>query len=137
VQALFYLLPTLLCPLSMVVMLWMLRRNSGDGAGAEHNLEAVPAPASRMRAGAATLWRWLQCCVNWRVGLALVLVGTGIWAVAPNRVGAAVPLLVLLLCPLSMLLMLWGGHRGHQCAPTATTTTTLSQPETLQDNSLS
>lgn len=61
-------------------------------------------------------------CFNWKVVAGLAVVGLGIWAVAPNLVGAALPLLILAACPLSMLLMMrgMGGMGGGQCA---------SQPE--------
>jgi hypothetical protein len=55
-------------------------------------------------------------CVNWRVIGGLAAVGLGIYVVAPGVAAAAVPLLVLALCPLSMLLMTWVmgsmGRRG-------------------------
>lgn len=45
-------------------------------------------------------------CLNWKVLAALAAVGVGVYALAPNLVTAATPLLVLALCPLSMLLMM-------------------------------
>lgn len=45
-------------------------------------------------------------CLNWKVLAALAAVGLGVYALAPNLVAAATPLLVLALCPLSMLLMM-------------------------------
>ncbi len=45
-------------------------------------------------------------CLNWKVIAALAAVGVGIYLVAPGVAAAAVPLLVLALCPLSMLLMM-------------------------------
>jgi hypothetical protein len=46
-------------------------------------------------------------CVNWKVVGALAALGLGIYVVAPGVAAAAVPLLVLAVCPLSMLLMMW------------------------------
>jgi hypothetical protein len=54
-------------------------------------------------------------CLNWKVIAGLAVVGLGIWVVAPNLMGAALPLLLLAACPLSMLFMMWG-MRGGQCA---------------------
>lgn len=54
-------------------------------------------------------------CFNWKVVAGLAVVGLGIWAVAPNLIGAALPLLVLAACPLSMFLMM-RGMGGGQCA---------------------
>ena len=56
----------------------------------------------------------MKLCFNWRV-VGLAAVGLGIWALAPNLVGAALPLLLLAACPLSMLLMM-RGMQGGQCA---------------------
>ncbi|MDP9383461.1 MAG: DUF2933 domain-containing protein [Chloroflexota bacterium] len=54
-------------------------------------------------------------CFNWKVIAGLAVVGLGIWAVAPGLAAAALPLLILAACPLSMLLMMRGMQGGH-CA---------------------
>ena len=48
----------------------------------------------------------LRACYDWRVLTALAVLGIGIYLVAPSLVAAALPLLVLAACPLSMLLMM-------------------------------
>ena len=45
-------------------------------------------------------------CLNWKVIAALAAVGLGIWALAPGVAAAALPLLVLVACPLSMVVMM-------------------------------
>lgn len=45
-------------------------------------------------------------CLNWKVIAALAAVGVGLYALVPGLAVAAVPLLVLAVCPLSMLLMM-------------------------------
>lgn len=50
----------------------------------------------------------LKHCLNWKVIAALAVVGVGIYAVAPNLMVAALPILLLAICPLSMLFMMWG-----------------------------
>lgn len=47
----------------------------------------------------------LGMCLDKRVLLGLAVVGLGIWTVAPQAFGAALPLLLIAICPLSMLLM--------------------------------
>jgi hypothetical protein len=47
-------------------------------------------------------------CLNWKVLVGLGLVGVGIWVIAPNLFLAALPILLLAACPLSMLAMMWG-----------------------------
>lgn len=45
-------------------------------------------------------------CLNWKVIAALAAVGLGLYALAPGLAAAAVPVLVLAACPLSMLVMM-------------------------------
>ncbi len=47
----------------------------------------------------------LGMCFDWRVLTGFAAVGVGIWLVAPQLVAPALPILVVLICPLSMLLM--------------------------------
>lgn len=54
-------------------------------------------------------------CLNWKVIAGLAVVGLGTWAVAPGLAVAALPLLILAVCPISMLLMM-RGMQGGQCA---------------------
>ncbi len=65
--------------------------------------------------------RMCGMCLNWKVLAGLSAVGIGIYAWAPNLVGAALPLLAVAVCPLSMLAMMWGigrmgGMQGSGCA---------------------
>jgi len=55
-------------------------------------------------------------CINGKVVAGFVVIGLGIWAIAPTLVGAAVPLLLLAVCPLSMFFMMrgMGGMGGGQ-----------------------
>lgn len=48
----------------------------------------------------------MKMCINWKVVGALALVGLAVFAAAPNLIGAALPLLVLAACPLSMVVMM-------------------------------
>ncbi len=51
--------------------------------------------------------KMLKMCLNWKVLAGLAAVGVGIYLVAPDLVAAALPILLLAACPLSMLLMMW------------------------------
>lgn len=102
------LLPVLLCPLSMGLMLWLMR----DQHGAPKEAASLQAKPQGTQFRAAPLMHLLRCCFNWRVAAALVAVGGGLWLVAPRYAWAALPLLVVAICPLSMLLML-RGRRNH------------------------
>lgn len=47
-------------------------------------------------------------CINWKVLAGLGVVALGLFAFAPKLATAALPYLVLAICPLSMLLMMGG-----------------------------
>lgn len=54
----------------------------------------------------------LKMCFNWKVLTGLGAVGLAIWVVAPGAALAALPLLLILVCPLSMVLMMGMMGRG-------------------------
>jgi hypothetical protein len=56
--------------------------------------------------------KMLKMCLNWKVLAGLAAVGVGIYFVAPDMVLAALPILLLAACPLSMLLMMWAMRGG-------------------------
>lgn len=58
----------------------------------------------------------LRRCLNWKVLAALAGVGVIVWAVAPNMLRGAAPLLLLLACPLSMIVMMLGMRGGRETA---------------------
>lgn len=66
-------------------------------------------------------------CINKKVLAGLVVAALGIWWLAPDAIGAALPLLILALCPLSMLFMMksMNNMQGQQQAapPTAASNT--------------
>lgn len=68
-------------------------------------------------------------CLNWKVLAGLAVVGVGIWAIAPNLVVGALPLLLFLACPLSMFLMMKGMGRmtGNRTEPPAERQATTSR----------
>jgi len=61
----------------------------------------------------------LRACYDWRVLTALAALGVSIYFVAPGLVAAAVPLLLLAACPLSMLIMMKavGGQQSPSGTP--------------------
>ncbi len=76
--------------------------------------------------------RMLGMCMNWKVLVGLGVVGLGVWAVAPNLIGAAVPLLLLAACPLSMIVMMrgmGGGQSATQPVQTSQPTRVIGTPE--------
>ena len=59
-------------------------------------------------------------CINKKVVGGLVVAGLALYLVAPNLIGAALPLLILAVCPLSMLVMMkmMSGDKSASSAPT-------------------
>lgn len=49
-----------------------------------------------------------RLCLNWKALVPLALVAATIWALAPELLPAALPLLTLAACPLAMVFGLWG-----------------------------
>lgn len=60
----------------------------------------------------------LGMCFNPRVLAAVGIVALGVWLVAPQALLAALPLLLIAVCPLSMVLMAWM-MRGSMNSPAA------------------
>ena len=54
-------------------------------------------------------------CFNWKVIAALAAIGIGLYALAPGAAVAAVPLLILAACPLSMVLMMRAMGSAGSC----------------------
>ncbi len=57
--------------------------------------------------------KMLKMCLNPKVLAGLAAVGVGIYFVAPDLVLAALPKLLLAICPLSMLVMMWAMRGDH------------------------
>lgn len=56
--------------------------------------------------------RSMRCCLNPKVIGGLVIAGVALWLMAPAASAAALPLLIALVCPLSMGVMMWRMNRG-------------------------
>lgn len=58
-------------------------------------------------------------CLNWKVLGVLGAIGVAVYVLAPGVAAAAVPLLVLAVCPLSMLVMMRAMGSTRRCEPAA------------------
>ena len=54
----------------------------------------------------------LKMCLNWKVIAGLALVGVALFAYAPGLAAAALPFLVLAICPISMIFMMKAMNGG-------------------------
>jgi hypothetical protein len=62
----------------------------------------------------------LKHCLSPKVIAGLAVVAVGIWVLAPGGFAAALPVLILAVCPLSMVgMMLLMSRRGHGDGPPA------------------
>lgn len=59
------------------------------------------------------LMNMLKCCLNWKAIAGLAGVALGLWLLAPAVLSAALPLLVVAICPLSMIVMMKAMQGQH------------------------
>lgn len=76
--------------------------------------------------------RSLRCCLNPKVIGGLVAVGVAVWLIAPAASAAALPLLVTLVCPLSMGIMAWQMRRSGSAAGVTAAASPASAPVMAQ-----
>ena len=66
------------------------------------------------------LYALIECCLNWRVIAVLAFTGAALFIFAPKLAIGSLPVLVALVCPISMLVMIVSmgrnnkGGRGHE-----------------------
>lgn len=54
-------------------------------------------------------------CFNWKVAAGLTAAGVAVFVVAPNLIGAALPVLIIAACPLAMVVMMRAMSGGSRC----------------------
>ena len=74
----------------------------------------------------------LRTLADVRVVAVLVAVGVGVALIAPNMISAAIPLLILAACPISMVVMM-RSMGGHESSPRVGPDRSLGRRGQLQD----
>ena len=107
-------LPILACPIMVGLGMFLMTRNTANRAGESNPAKQLTPGEQRCHAektNASPLrkaWDMIQCCLNWKVLASIAVAGLGLWLLAPSLLASALPVMLILLCPLSMLLMMRG-----------------------------
>jgi len=72
----------------------------------------------------------MKMCFNWKVAAGLTAAGAAVFAFAPNLIGAALPLLIIAACPLSMVVMMRAMSGGSSCDTASNGTDSESNTDT-------
>lgn len=105
------ILPVLVCPIMIGLLMWVVMRNNGNNrttATAIQQAQGMQQPNRASFTNASpfrVVVNIIKCCLNPKVIVVLGVAGVGLWLFVPNALVAALPVLLVLVCPISMLLM--------------------------------
>lgn len=110
-QYILSILPLLACPLGMGLLTWFMLRGTKDQSTREvgqvpMSAYSEPVEVTDSSPDGASLLKTIISCLNWKVLAGLAVVGLIVLVVAPQLIWAALPILLVAACPLSMLFMM-------------------------------
>jgi hypothetical protein len=117
-QHILSLLPVLACPVGMGLIMWLMMRGNKQQTPREIDQTRVPIdnqppavaelPTMEVPSRRTSTFNLLGMCLNWKVLTGLAVVALLVLIVAPQFFWAALPILLVAACPLSMLFMMRG-----------------------------
>ncbi len=141
IQNLLSLLPVLACPVGMGLMMWLMmhmgkEQRPSDAAIQQEGRQQAVAPKAVPQAATPpsepsplkAIWDCVQMCLNWKVLVVLAVVAMLVGVVAPHFFWEAIPLLLVLACPLSMIAMMLSMSRRRGTSGNSTASCSACEP---------
>ena len=115
-------LAPLACAAPMGLMFWIMNRDPGSRDSHDASRSGANATRTSNRKGGSAMFK----CFNRKVLVGVAVVAAGALALAPGSFASVLPLLVLAVCPLSMVFTMRGMNREKSRGNTPSSTASTS-----------